>query len=192
MPDILTLAIPATAGLFGVAVGGYLSARSQRIDRKHRFVRDQLGEFYGPMLAAWMQIKTKRALSIEIMAEADSAWRETIGRANTNIDAVQKIMDDRFPAFEKITDYNNRQFLEDTIPAYRRMVELFTSKMHFAESSTRQYFRELVEFTEVLNRSVSNSIPREVSSRIDTSDAKLGSFYAEIESTFEKLQKALR
>jgi hypothetical protein len=52
-------------------------------------------------------------------------------------DAFLKLEKERFPGFEKIIEYNNRQLAEEVVPLYRRMVEIFTGNMWLAEPSTR-------------------------------------------------------
>ena len=77
------------------------------------------------------------------------------------------------------------------MPAYREMVSLFISKMHLAESATRAYLTELINFVEVWDRWTDGSLPREVLPRLDHSEKHLYPLYEDLEKQFTVLQHAL-
>jgi hypothetical protein len=156
-------AIATASGLLGVAVGGYLAAHNQKRERQRRRVSIQLAQFYGPMIALRAEILVKNEVRLKIGGAPDVAWRGMMEHAyKVDIEYVEKINEGRFPLFERIIDYDNRQLAEDIVPAYRKMAELFTCKMHLAESSTIRYFATFVEFVEIWNRWLDNSLPSEV------------------------------
>lgn len=47
---ILAPVIAAASALIGVAIGGLITSHNQKVERRQRFVRDQLTEFYAPLL----------------------------------------------------------------------------------------------------------------------------------------------
>src|SRR5579859_296324 len=55
--DILQAVIPAAFGLGGVAVGGWITHRNQKIERRQHFIREQLSELYAPMLGYRERLK---------------------------------------------------------------------------------------------------------------------------------------
>jgi hypothetical protein len=94
--------------------------------------------------------------------------------------------------WEKLTQYGNRQLAEEIIPAYRKMVELFTSKMHLAEFSTIQHFQALLNVVEIWNRHLDQSLPVEVLLQVNHSDEKLSDFYDDLADNFARMQLTLR
>ena len=191
--EVLIPLISAASGLLGVAVGGYFAAHNQMRARQQQFIREQLSEFYGPMLALRAQVLAKSEIRLRIDGAADTAWRKNVGGAHKGgIAEVEKLTQERFPLFAKIIDENNRQLAEEIIPAYRNMFELFVSKMHLIESSTRQHLTALTEFVEVWNRWLGGSIPAEVAQQLEHSEKKVYPLYENISENFERLQKQLR
>ena len=55
--DVLQVVIPTISGLAGVGLGGWLTQCGQKIERLQRFVREQLSEFYAPMLGYTAHLK---------------------------------------------------------------------------------------------------------------------------------------
>jgi hypothetical protein len=107
------------------------------------------------------------------------------------MDRVDKLLRERSPAFDKIIDYNNRQLAEEIIPAYHKMVALFTSKVHLTEPSTIQYFPALLDFVETWDRWRDHSLPVEVLGNLNHSEEALYPFYADLANNFARLQQAL-
>ena len=125
--EIFGAMIAAASGLLGVAVGGYFTAHNQKRERQQRRISDQLTEFYGPMLGLRAQVLAKSELRLKISGAADAAWRTMTERAyKVGVEHAKRIDEERFPLFEKIVEYDNRQLAEEIIPLYRTMVGLFT------------------------------------------------------------------
>jgi hypothetical protein len=187
-----TAIIPAAFGLVGVALGGYISAYNQKRERERRRRSDQLGEFYGPMLALRADVLAKSELRVKISGAASAAWwalMEDAGKGG--VEHRREVREQRFPLFEKIIEYNNRELAEDILPTYRKMVELFRSKMHFAEFSTIEHFATLLEFVEIWNRWLDKSLPSEVLEQLNHSENKLYPFYEDLADTFVCMQQRL-
>jgi hypothetical protein len=155
--------VTALSALLGASIGGYFSTRSQKRERQQQHIRRQLTEFYGPLLALRAQILAKSELPVKISGAADSAWRKEVEWARSGgHEAVRDLRDERSAAFHKIVDDENRIFTEDIVPAYRRMIEIFSSAMYLAEPATIAHFPALVEFVEIWNRSLGKGLPGEV------------------------------
>jgi hypothetical protein len=194
MPFAIYMAIIAAAfsGLFGVALGGYFTALNQKRERQHRRIGDQLREFYGPMLSLRAEILAKSEFRIQISGASYAAWQALIdGALKAGVDYTNEVVRQRFPIFEKILEYNDRQFAEEILPAYRKMVELLKSKMHFAEFSTIKHFAALLEFVEIWNRWLDKSLPAEVLEKLKHSEQKLYPFYEDLDNNFACMQLAL-
>ena len=75
---------------------------------------------------------------------------------------------------------------------YTQVLDLFTSKMHLAEPSTRTHLGVLVEFIGMWERFLTGDLPHEVVSRIGADEGNLEAFYADLNDNFERLQSALK
>lgn len=167
--------IAPASGLLGVAVGGYFTAQNQKRERQQQRIKDELAEFYSPMLG----------LRAQVLAKSE--------RAQSRHRGMQNLRAERFPLFEKIIYYNNQQQLaEEIIPAYRKMVDLFISRMHLADCSALQHFPALLEFVEIWNRWLDKSLPPEVLEQLNHSEQKLYPFYEDLASNFARLQQELQ
>ena len=58
-PDLLSVlfapVVSSASGLIGVAIGGFIASRNQKQERRHH--RDQLVEFYAPLLGWGIRCK---------------------------------------------------------------------------------------------------------------------------------------
>ncbi len=184
----------AACGLAGVLVGGWLTSRNQKRERQVRFFREQLGELYGPMLAIRAEMLAKAELKLKISGAAGAAWQETVGNARREggVQRIREVREASFPMFKEILKYNDRQFAEEIMPSYRKMVQLFVEKMHFAEVSTIEYLENLIDFVEIWNRWLAGSLPSEVVERLGHSEEKLFPFYRDVASHFMALQAEMK
>jgi hypothetical protein len=189
----IPLVIPAASGLVGVALGAILTSRNQRKERKERFIHDQLTEFYAPMLGIRERLRAKGEIRLKVSNAANAEWRRLMQEARgPGIDHLQKVREESWPKFERIIEHNNQQLKEELLPLYREMVDLFTAKMHFAESPTRQHFAALVEFVEMWDRWLRGALPAEVAERVGPNEENLKPLYTDLGENFERLQAALK
>jgi len=154
--------ISAAAGLLGVFAGTFMTNRNQAKQRQLERIRDQLQNFYSPMLGFRLQIKAKSELRLET-AE-----------------------------FDKLLGYNSDQLKTEIIPLYRAMLEHFNQRLYLCESSTIAYHAKLVEFVEIWNRFLSETIPRSVLRNREHSETELHPFYQDLQDNFNKLSEKLR
>jgi hypothetical protein len=191
--EIVAAVIGAGAALLGVFAGGFFTARNQKRERQQRRINDQLSEFYSPMLALRAFVLTKSELRLKISGVAEIAWQDLVtSRHPIDVERLMKTTEERFPVFEKIIIDDNRQFAEEIMPAYHKMVELFRSKMHIAELSTIEHFASLLEFVEIWDRWLDKSIPHEVGAKLNHSEQKLYPFYMNVAANFIRMQDTLR
>lgn len=183
--------ISASAALAGILIGAWMTGRSQKKERQIQRFRAQLDEFYAPLLGMRSAIKAKSILRQKLHEIAGVAWQDLF-LGTTQAIEKQRIHDENRSRFESILAYSDKQLKDELIPLYREMVDLFTKKMAFAESSTRTHFDKLVEFVEIWNRYLMDPFPHEVSEKLDHSEKALYPFYDDILLHFERLTKALR
>jgi hypothetical protein len=183
--------LPALTGFLGVFVGGWISGRHLKQERKHKRIREQLEGFYSPMLGMRVEIRAKSELRVKISSVADAAWQESVARLAGNYDAIAKLEKNSFLEFEKVIQYDEQQLRDELMPIYEKMVQHFSSHLWLAEPSTRAHYSDLVEYVEIWSRFLKNTIPLQVIKKIEHSEAKLKPFYDDLVSQMEKLQKAL-
>ena len=185
--------ISAASGLIGVAVGAWMTGRHQASERRYRYLLQQLTEFYSPMLGMREQIRIKSEIRLKISNAAGTAWPELVADAQeAGLDAVQELQEKRWPGFERIIEYENRQFEQETLPLYRQMLQLFTAKSHPAEASTRSHHSQLIEFVEIWDRWLGAALPPEVLKRLEHDEERLQPLYQDLAAHFERLQARLR
>jgi hypothetical protein len=139
-------------------------------------IREQLENFYSPLIGMRDEIRSKTELRTRIHSAADNAWRKQFERVDDPLEKrlITDKMDDKF---SKILQYSNDQLKEDLVPTYRKMLELFSLNMWLAEPSTLQFYNELLEYVEIWNRFLKGTLPLEVLSEMDHGEDQLQPFY---------------
>jgi len=196
-PDVFSVIIAplisAVSGLGGVGVGGWIASHNQKKERQQRFIRDQLIEFYAPLLGMRRRLRAGGEIRLKVRNAAGTVWPRLVEEAREHsLDRLRELEEQRWPAFEKIIEDDNRKLEAEDIPLYRQMLELFTSKLHLAEPTTRQQFGALVEFVELWERCLRGALPGEVVARIGPNEENLSPFYADLEANFTRLQEVLK
>ena len=93
--SVILVAITAIAGIGGVAIGGWIAVQGQRKERRQQRIRQQLDEFYGPMLLGMRAtILAKSELRKHIADLASEEWPKLF-EGITEPDAKKEI-EDRF------------------------------------------------------------------------------------------------
>lgn len=191
--------INGLTGLAGVVLGGYLTARHQRLERRQNMVREQLERFYSPLLGMREEIRAKGELRVKVSGAVDTVWRsEVMQHREAGPDAIEQLRkkeEQWGPYFDKVIGYNNQQLREEIVPAYRRMVDHFAANMWLAEPTTRKHFRTLVEFVEIWNRSLKDTLRGEVVMELEKSgvpsEERLRAFYEELDAQVDRLRQKL-
>lgn len=184
---------PAITGFAGVFAGGWLTLRRDKAQRQHDFTARQLQEFYSPLLAIRTEIRARSELRVQIHQKADEVWRKLCAEARDRggPDALGDLENRRWPTFEKLTQYDNRQLTEQLLPEYRKMIGIFRDKFWLAEPESRAHFDALIAFMELWDRWLDKSIPAEVVQLLGHEEETLYPFYEDLESTHEELRGKL-
>lgn len=192
-PDFSAPLISAASGLIGVVIGGLITSRNQRNERRQRFLREQLTEFYAPLLGTRERLRASAEIRVKVRTAAGTEWPRIVAEAREHsLDHLRETEEQRWPQFQRIIDDDNRKLEAEDIPQYHQMMDLFTAKMHLAEPSTRQQFGALVEFVELWERCLRGALPGEVVQRIGPDEENLSGLYADLEANFARLQAALK
>jgi hypothetical protein len=145
------------------------------------------------MLGLRNEISAHGVFRLRVQNAADAAWRQLCAETeNLDIEARQRISNQRGPEFTRIIEYDNAKLHEELVPTYRKMVELFRDSYWLAESETRTYYPDLLEFVEVWNRWNDKALPPEVLKRLEHSEDNLAPFYAHIEQMHNAIREKLK
>jgi hypothetical protein len=183
---IISAVVPILSGLAGVIVGARLTSNQQQSARKYNFVERQVREFYSPLLGMRQRILAESELRLKISNIANEEWQSLC--RNRTPEQLQKL---DFEPFRRIIGYNNLQLSEELLPAYRKMLEIFTSSFWLAEEATRQHYAALVEYVEIWNRFMKETLPAEVLHRLEHSEQRLHPLYADLEQQLGTLRSRL-
>src|SRR5215469_2988818 len=107
---ILSSLISAACGLIGVLIGGFITSRNQKLERRQRFVREQLTEFYAPLLGIKERIRATVDVRLKIRNAAEGAWQRLMSEAREGgVEHLRETDEHRWPAFERIIEDQNLQ-----------------------------------------------------------------------------------
>ena len=191
--SIVAMALPAIAGLAGVAIGAWLTARRERKYRQLAFMERQLKDFYSKMLGLRNEIRMRGELRVRIHEAADTEWKELVAASrDRGIEAMRAVSELRGPEFKKLIDYDNRQLQVELLPAYREMAKLFREIYWLADSDTQSHYEYLMEFVDVWDRWLDKAIPGEVVERLGHSEEKLKPFYEHLVEKHDELRKKVK
>jgi hypothetical protein len=188
--QLIQSGITAGAGLLGVLVGGWLTGKHQRQDRRNARRSQQCMEFYAPLRAMWAEIRAKTQVRLKVHEAAHTLWPEKFQGV---VDPVLKMEIDNQegPKYEKIFDYSDEQLKKEIVPLYRKMLEHFSSHMGLAEPSTLEHYPAFVEYVEIWNRFLRDSLPSGVANKLDHKETTLYPLYEDIQNNFNKLRAEL-
>lgn len=176
------------SGLIGAAVVYYFGIRQAANQQRSSFREKQLSEFYAPLAGLRKQIRAKSELRLKISGAANEAWHEIVeaygGKMMTDAE-------ERHAPFVKIIEYDNAQLERELVPMYREMLRLFTDRYHLAEPATRAFYAEFLEFVEIWNRSLAESLPGKVITKLGHDEEKVRPFYGHLEAKVSELQRKL-
>jgi hypothetical protein len=185
--------IPALAALVGVLIGGLITSHNQRKERQHRRMREQLEGFYSVLLAMRLQIRAKSELREQLRTIAREEWPKVLESGSFgDPQAKEMIFKAKWPQFDKIFEYDERQLEQEIVPLYRKMLTHMTKFMGLAEPSTIKHYGTLVEYVEIWNRAFQQSLPREVRARLQHEERKLYPFYEDLEAQAQQLREKLK
>ena len=190
MWGVIQSAIAAGSGLLGVFAGSWMTARSQSKDRRKAQLKEQLQDFYSPMIGMRAEVTAKRKTSEKLSGMADTIWK---GKDFKEADAStrKQILIAASPTFSKLFHYDNEQFAKEILPLYKKMLRHFSDHMWLAEQSTQNLYELLVEFVEVSNRFDKDTFEVEMLLDLDTSQEILDPLFADIEHHFVRLRSLL-
>jgi len=173
------------SGLVGAGVVYYFGIRQLVVQRRLAFLERQLVEFYAPLAGIRQQIRAKSELRLKVSEAAEAAWQDICASYEGQ---PMHDHEERFAPFKQIIEYDNEQLRAELLPMYREMLALFTERYHLAASDTRAFYQPFLEFVEIWNRWLAESLPAEVLKKLGHREENVHPFYEHLESRMEELQ----
>jgi hypothetical protein len=150
-----------------------------RESNKLAFAKQQLVEFYSPILGCITKIRALSENRFNLSKQANAVWQEEAEqRAKPEIEPHKKQM-----------DYNNQQLLKEILPEYEKILVIFQEKHFLTFKSTRDFYNGFSDFVDIWRRHLAKSIPFEV--EMNLGHKELLEFYEEVKMQFERLQEKL-
>ena len=184
---------PAITAFVGVFAGGWLTIKRDRAQRRHDFVAMQLQDFYSPLFALRKEIRARSELRVRVHDIALQVWPRLCqeARERGDVDALGDLEEHRWPTFKKMTEYDNRQLVEELLPSYRKMIEIYRDKYWLADPASRVHFDTLIAFVEIWDRWLDKSLPAEVLEMIGHEEETLYPFYEHLQTKHDELRRML-
>ena len=176
------------SGLIAASLVYYFGIRQLVIQRRLAFLERQLVEFYAPLAGIRKQILAKSELRLKVSNAAKAAWEDI---CQSYGDRPMEDHESRFAPFKRITDYDNEQLRAELVPKYQEILDLFTDRYHLAAEDTRAFYQEFLEFVEIWNRWLAQSLPAEVLDKLGHTEERVLPFYEHLESKMRELQEEI-
>jgi hypothetical protein len=175
----------ALATFFGAVVAFGFALWKSAYDRRADFRRQQLSEFYSPLAGQACRIRALLGMSQRVREAAAKGWVDALAPYGASV--PERIESDS-QRFSRVWDYENNQLDEDLLPAYRRILDLFTEKYWLALPATRHFYESYYAFVEHWNRVKKDSLPVEVRLHVPQHVSQLTEFFDHLEATLQHLQ----
>lgn len=184
--------ISAAAGLSGVLLGGWLSDRRERQKQRNDFFKLQLSEFYGPLLSMFTEVRARDALRVKLIrAITQHHQRQMLEVRQEGHDAVHDASMESLNKLATVSNDERRIFRETAMPAYRQMLTTFREKIWLAEPDTRNFLPDFIEFIDVWERTLRDTISPDIATAVGHNEQNLDDFYQHIKSTHDHLRHIL-
>jgi hypothetical protein len=177
-------------GLIGTVVSNWMTTRREKAARAVTFRKQQLEQFYGPLLAMHKEIRARSELRVKLQEAIDAphlADMLHVGPGKT-----EEASDAHLSAIVTNVKEENETFRDVLMPRYREMVDVFRNKMWLAEPETRDYFKGLIEFVDVWDKILANKLPHSIAPAIGHTEENLLPFYRHLEEVHDRLRSESR
>jgi hypothetical protein len=175
-----------SGGLIGTIGTQWATSRREKATRRVAFKKQQLEQFYGPLLSMHKEIRARSELRVKLQATLDGSHLNDTLRAGSG--GVEAASDAHIPAIVANVQDENQTFREVLMPRYREMISSFREKMWLAEPETREYFDQLIEFVDVWDKILVDKLPRSVAVTIKHTEENLKPFYKHLADMHDRLR----
>jgi len=189
MDWVTALGALGVGGVLGSLVQNWLTDRRENAKRKLEFIKQQLQEFYGPLLSLHKEIRAHSQLRVKLQQALDDQHISAMLRARPG--EVEAASDPYIPAIHENLLDENKTFKELLMPKYRYMVTIFQQKMWLAEPETRPFLPKLVEFVYVWDKILNGRLPPEIAGVIGHTEENLKPFCTHLEQMHDRLRSKI-
>ncbi|HAR63414.1 MAG TPA: hypothetical protein DCS13_08125 [Candidatus Margulisbacteria bacterium] len=183
--ELLKIVIPSAITLFAGYIGIKYGLKQIEVKKHLDFIEKQLANFYSPILGYQKEIRAKSELRVKISHAAGVCWQDRCHGGHV-------VADPEYQKYIDITEYENKQFKNELLPLYKKMLSTFRDNYWLAETPTREWFKVLCEYIEKWDRYYAESIPKDVIRKIGLDESVLLPFYEELECTMNILRDKLK
>jgi len=180
---IIVAVIGATAAVGGVVVSGLVTRWNDRRKARLDYARQQLSEFYSPILSLRRHIRALSELRKKVGEAVDEVYLSD-AREKRPREETSKALNDTI-------EFDNEQMKSVLLPMYRQMMSIFREKYWLAEPEVQEHFAALVEYVELWQRNFDKTIPRDVLVAMRVEEKKLHPLYDALENQFRRRQLML-
>jgi hypothetical protein len=113
--SFLQSGITAVAGLGGICAGALLTARNQKVERRNARIREQLQDFYSPLLGMKFDIRAKSDIRQKLHGIANREWEKVLSGISDPL-GKKKIEEANWPRYQKLLDHSEAQLRNELVP----------------------------------------------------------------------------
>src|SRR5262249_8842001 len=187
LPIVLALGV---GGWIGSFITHWMTIRREMAARAVQFRKQQLEQFYGPLLAMHKEIRARSELRVKLQEAIDAQHMADMLHAGPG--KTEEASDAHLPAILTNIRDENETFRTVLMPRYHEMIDVFRDKMWLAEPQTREYFKSLVEFVDVWDKILANKLPHSIAPAIDHTEQNLHPFYQHLEEVHDRIRLEIR
>jgi hypothetical protein len=187
LSDILPIvAALGVGGWIGSYITNWMTIRRETAARTVQFRKQQLEQFYGPLLAMHKEIRARSELRVKLQEAIDAGHIKDMLHAGPG--KTEEASDAHVPAILTNIRDENETFRGVLMPRYREMIDVFRDKMWLAEPETRKYFKTLIEFVDVWDKILADKLPHSIAPAIGHTEENLKPFYQHIEEVHDRIR----
>jgi len=176
-------------GWIGALINNWMMVRRETAARAVQFRKQQLEQFYGPLVAIHKEIRARSELRVKLQNAIDSRHVQDMLLAGPG--KTEEASDAHLPSIVKNVQDENETFRNVLMPRYREMINVFRDKMWLAERETREFFNSLIEFVDVWDKILDDKLPRSVAPAIGHTEENLKPFYRHLEEVHDRLRSEI-
>jgi hypothetical protein len=185
--DLIKFILSLLGPIIGIVIGFILSRIHQSGEKKHEFHYRQINDLYSPLICCIIKIENIMSVQKELADYANEGWKNIHDKAPKPFFDHEKY----FQPFKKLIEYDNRQQINEVIPLYREILDIFTNNYFLASNKSQVYYRDYLKFIEIWNRNLTEPFPDEVYEVIVENWPRIDLFFAHIKKEIAILTKAV-
>lgn len=181
-----TLGVGSLLGVIGTQWAiGRREARTRRV----AFKKEQLEEFYGPLLAIHKEIRARSELRVKLAGAIDQQHIKDMLDVGT--DKIEETSNAHLPTIVASIKDESDTFKNVLMPRYREMIDVFRERMWLAEPETRTFFGQLIEYVDIWDKILARKLPHSIAAAVGHTEKNLQPFYTHLEQVSDRLRSEI-